>query len=46
MGEEQKDGYCLEKYELMVSSTGHTKDDFTSVWVLIPESPRESPCPR
>ena len=45
MGEEQKDGYRLEKYELMVSSTGHTKDDFTSVWVLIPESPRESPCP-
>ncbi len=45
MGEEQKDGYRLEKYELMVSSTGNTKDDFTSVWVLIPESPRESPCP-
>jgi dienelactone hydrolase len=45
MGEEIKDGYKIEKYELMVSATGHTLDDFIPIWIFIPDKMRETPCP-
>jgi len=42
---EKKDGYRIEKYEIMGSSTGHPKDDFIPTWLLIPDCPRSTPCP-
>lgn len=43
--DEPKDDYHIEKYELNVSATGHTLDDFVQVWILKPHTPRANPCP-
>jgi pimeloyl-ACP methyl ester carboxylesterase len=42
---EQKDGYKIEKYELKLSEMQYIVDDLTPVWLLIPDSPRSTPCP-
>jgi dienelactone hydrolase len=43
--EEQKMGYRIEKYEVMVSSSGEPLWDFIPLWILVPEQLRSTPCP-